>query len=356
MFFGTSALPLGLFLTIAYAMPAVSSIIVDLGPGAAYGINSSGQVLVNSSNGNAFLYSGGVDINLGGVRAAALNNLGQVVGSGANGHAFLYSNGEFTDLGTLNNGNWSSSASALNNAGQIIGWSNTTSPLESSQFLYSAGTMTNLSTTIGFSAIAINDSGQFAGSETVTISTVAPPYWQETSATYTQAFIYSNGTLVNLGTLGGNTSAPFALNNAGQAVGYSTVVSGSQHAFLYSNGVMADLGTLGGPTSDAYALNDLGQVVGSSINGFSQQDAFLYSSGAITDLNSLLPANSGWQLQAATGIDDSGQIAGVGLLNGQAHAFLLDTNAAPTPEPACLILTGTGLCLLTAWRKRAHVK
>jgi probable HAF family extracellular repeat protein len=41
------------------------------------------------------------------------------------------------------------------------------------------------------------------------------------------------------------------------------------------------------------------------------------------DLNNLIPANSGWFLQAANAINDKGQIVGEGTLNGQIEAFLL---------------------------------
>lgn len=41
------------------------------------------------------------------------------------------------------------------------------------------------------------------------------------------------------------------------------------------------------------------------------------------DLNTLIPASSGWQISFASGINDLGQIVGVGVRNGQSHAVLL---------------------------------
>ncbi len=41
------------------------------------------------------------------------------------------------------------------------------------------------------------------------------------------------------------------------------------------------------------------------------------------DLNKLIPPGSGWVLVEADGVNDSGQIVGMGMHNGQEHAFLL---------------------------------
>ena len=61
------------------------------------------------------------------------------------------------------------------------------------------------------------------------------------------AFLYSNGTMADLGTLpGGSVSAAHGINASGQVVGYADTSSGYAHAFLYSNGTMTDLGTLPG--------------------------------------------------------------------------------------------------------------
>ena len=57
-------------------------------------------------------------------------------------------------------------------------------------------------------------------------------------------------TVTDLGTLGGALSAGVGINSAGQVTGISDASSDPavtlRHAFLYSNGTMQDLGALGG--------------------------------------------------------------------------------------------------------------
>ncbi len=72
--------------------------------------------------------------------------------------------------------------------------------------------------------------------------------------------------VVDLGTLGGTFSFGGGINEEGWVNGESTL-SGDQfqHAFLWRDGVMVDLLTLGGPNSaSGYALNDAGVVAGGS--------------------------------------------------------------------------------------------
>src|SRR3712207_5277036 len=68
-------------------------------------------------------------------------------------------------------------------------------------------------------------------------------------------------TITDLGTLSGdNMSIARGINNSGQVVGTSSVIYGSPgngRAFLYSNGEMINLGTLPGTMfSEAYGIND----------------------------------------------------------------------------------------------------
>ena len=55
----------------------------------------------------------------------------------------------------------------------------------------------------------------------------------------------------DLGTLGGLGSRALAINGSGQIVGTSVTASGQTHAFLWQEGAMIDLGTLGGKYSEA---------------------------------------------------------------------------------------------------------
>jgi len=118
-----------------------------------------------------------------------------------------------------------------------------------------------------------------------------------------KAFRWHGGRMTDLGVL--DPSVPYAfgadINNRGWVVGTSDVAGGTAtHAFLWRDGVLTDLGTLGGATSSASAVNDRGQVVGRSQTAAGQWHAFLWQDGTMTDLG----------LDTATGINQVGQITG----------------------------------------------
>ena len=139
------------------------------------------------------------------------------------------------------------------------------------------------------------------------------------------AVTYGPASLSDLGTLGGSNSYAFAINSAGQIAGQSDTANGETHAFLYSyaDGGMTDLGTLGGRASSGWSLNDAGEVVGWSTLEGGYSHAFLYRNRAIVDLNTLIPADSGWDLEGAFGFGEGGSIIGYGITNGEEHMFLL---------------------------------
>ena len=324
---------------------AITDLGVESGFTSSYAIaiNNAGQVVgLSYRNDDAsgasamqriFLYADGVLRGIGpmgNLRAdvAAINDAGQIAGSAfvpdpagvPDWHAFLYSDGEWADLGTLS-GSANSHAFGLNNTAQVVGLSAAQGG-QYHAFLYSNGSMSDLGTLGGpdSSAAAINDSGQVAGSSA-------------TADGQTHAFLYSNGVMADLGTPGADPiSYATAINNAGQVAGNSyTPGGGASSAFLYGAGRMQALGSLGGAGSGATALNDAGEVVGWSDTGSDgEPHVFLYRNGRMLDLNTLPEVlAAGWELRYAAAINNAGQIAGRGIIDGRERAFLL----SPVRQP-----------------------
>ena len=123
--------------------------------------------------------------------------------------------------------------------------------------------------------------------------------------------------MVNIGGLPGySLSSGIAINNSGQVAGSSLNADGTAAAFLYSNGHMVNLGTVPGDTAaEALAINSQGVVVGSSWhdgpltsgNNNLNNNAFIYQNGVITNLNSLIPSSADIHLVSAMAINDAGR-------------------------------------------------
>jgi probable HAF family extracellular repeat protein len=95
--------------------------------------------------------------------------------------------------------------------------------------------------------------------------------------------VYTGYEVIDLGTLGGNTAVPVALNDKGQVVGYSTTASGEEHAFVWENGSMRDLG-VSSEWSRAQTMTNSGIIAGVMGGGTGQ--AFLWNNGVTTALGS----------------------------------------------------------------------
>jgi probable HAF family extracellular repeat protein len=179
--------------------------------------------------------------------------------------------------------------------------------------------------------------------------------------------------MLDIGSLGGTSGFPTALNSRGQVVGISNLAGDlTSHPFFWSKKTgLQDLGTLGGDTgftnwindtgdiagkadlpgpppqnhdavlwkksgtemidlgvlpgdacANAYYVNERGQVVGTSENRDlclipTGEHAFLWEDGGpMVDLNSLIPPGSSLELTFAFAINGPGEIIGTGVPSG----------------------------------------
>ncbi len=118
-------------------------------------------------------------------------------------------------------------------------------------------------------------------------------------------------TITDLGSLGGRSTSPKAINAIGQIVGSSSTYLGDNHAFLWQNGAMTDLDAFGSKNGSANDINDAGQIVGIARTPDGLRGAFLWQNGAMTNLGNL-----GGYLTAANGINAAGVVVGEAVTDG----------------------------------------
>lgn len=374
---------LGLVLPAASAAHAIAPhyVLTDVTPstsiyGIAYGINAKGQVT------------------------------GQYRGDADDFYAFLWSpaspnapTGSFVDLGDFVGGMQQSAGWAINDFGQVVGTGNVAAGERA--FLWqpdapngSTGTMTELAQLPDGQnrnqAYDINSFGQIVG-----YSGNRAFLWQPNAANG------STGSLHDLGDLpdGGDFSQAYGVNDYGQVVGWSNAPGGT-FAFLWqpsdpgsTSGQMHQMARLPDAASVARgeAINGSGQIVGMSDAGYLSTHPTLWAPAtpnaitfALTDLDPTIHLRAGehiardinaagdivgtsiwnagldqFQLRSLLhpdvaeslnfftlhGINDAGQIVGLGIINGHERAILL--TPVPEPKTALLMLAVLGWSLGT---------
>src|SRR5215469_9629156 len=256
---------------------------------------------------------------LGGTSGFAndVNNSGSVVGDAnlpgdTEFHAFLWSKGIKSDLGTLGGPN--SSANSINERGEVVGGAETSTPdplgenlcgssLICLPYLWQDGHMVPLPTLGGNNGIAsgINSRGQVAGqAENTTPDPTCDPSITP-QVLQIKPVIWRNGNIQELPTIGGDPDGfVLAINDNGQAVGQTGDCTSPFHAVLWNKGIPTDLGTLSGSLLFPSHINNRGQIVGFAVSSMART---LSSSGrTVSQQNSALYRRTflAWRSESTT--------------------------------------------------------
>jgi probable HAF family extracellular repeat protein len=254
-----------------------------------------------------------------------VNNKGAVDGSATlpddNQHAFLWRKGAKTILDTFGGPN-SVAFKGPTERGQVVGKAETPTPdpfgedfcgfgtyLICLPFVWQNGVMIPLRTLGGNNGIAfaVNNRGQVAGDAENTVRDSTCP----TPALEAKPVIWQQDRIKELPTFAGDPDGGvISINDDGQAVGASFDCSVSlSHALLWRHGTVTDLGNLGGVTNNlAQNINNQGQIVGfSDLPGDTGFHAFLWAEDkGMQDLGTL----PGDVFSGGDGNNDKGQVVG----------------------------------------------
>jgi probable HAF family extracellular repeat protein len=293
-----------------------SWVVADLGPGRCLALNDQGDVLgIDPQNVTFIQHDGGARRSLGVFQAGAaavgvaIAANGDVAGysEGPNGRtAIEYLQGAWQAVPGL--GSPWSAAIGIGEQGEVAGVSGTQTPGETQAFVVAGGAASALPlpTTRSSAAYLVGVGGRVAGI-------------LETVAQQTHAFLISNGTLRDLGTLGGTNSVPLAMNQRGDVVGAAQTSSGDRHAFFVQlGGALRDLGVpAGAVTSEARGVDDHGRIAANAYDaqGLSRPVVFVAGAAPIE----LLPSRSASPYVSAyvAAMSASGRIVGWGVLRDQ---------------------------------------
>jgi probable HAF family extracellular repeat protein/YVTN family beta-propeller protein len=196
-------------------------------------------------------------------------------------------------------GGWMGQSWAVNKKGHVVGGSTSWEGERATLWIEGEGLhdLGVLPGDAGSWALDLNDAGQVVGYSSPEpgpqINTLVATLWSGETG------------ILELGSLGGNSLA-YAINKAGDVVGYSFRPEGPYHAFLWtSEDGMTDLGLPGGERSRARGINDRQEVVGFSFRPTGGYYAFHWTAkDGTTELDNLDGNGSAWDINL------HGQIAG----------------------------------------------
>ena len=225
-------------------------------------------------------------------------------------------------LGTLGGKNSSINWNGINDRGESVGMSETSvldpngedicgfgTHLTCLPFLWANGVMRALPTVGGNNgqASAVNDSAQVVGyAENGAVDSTCPA--GVTNNRVDLPVLWNKGKAQALPTIGSDPDGvAFGINNQGQAVGYSGTCTAANFAVLWENGTATPLADLGTPGAIAYAINGHNQIVGQAVNSDGTALAAIWQNNTVTALGGLLPGDVA---SFATSINNRGQAVG----------------------------------------------
>lgn len=245
--------------------------------------------------------------------AAGVNDSNAAAGSfypqGGPAHPFYWKKDKLIDIGPLPGGSSAGSFGVkVNKSGAVLCVTQDESynPIT---YVWKKGKLTEVVAPSGLQhprGTAMDDLGDVAG-------------YAETNSGIDDAFVILGGIGHDLGGPG----IALAMNNVGAVVGHLSV-GGTTHAVLWSAGTTVVFDPpAGGAGAEALGINDKGQIVGDYFTPTNDQRGFISHGDTLVDLNTLLDSeSSGWEIQTAGGINESGMITGMGLFGGQQLSFV----------------------------------
>ncbi len=329
--------------SLAGARADITYSLTDLGTGGANDINARGRVVGNDSSGGWYYdgtnrttlhfqlqypdpFPGAPTYSVSAATAVAINDSDRIVGSTylpvppeTPFSGYIYDAGHAGSVGILLGP--VHQPRGVGPGGEVVG----------NYFTYD-GTLASLHGALG-TAHAVNASGLVVGTAEAIARAVT--FSSDTNSPLDLSAVNTSGIAIP-------ASVALSVNDAGQIVGYVTDYNELPEpvpslAFLYSHGSAVSLGTLGGVRAVAKDINNAGVVVGTGSLVNEQFHAFVHAGGAMADLNSLLTSGGrGWVLISANAVNDAGVIVGEGLKDGVPHAFQLTPTTSNLP-PAIIL-------------------
>ena len=246
---------------------------------------------------------------------SAVNNRNHVVGWGTTAEgtrAFLLPNPwTFEELDLVDGASYAM-AYDINDEDQVVGESGYRA------FLYDNGVMTDIGTLGGTKAkaLGINNEGDvmicasrwvYAGWNRFT--------WTRIKKYYDDTYVWNNGAITDIGSLGGYQTIGRSINDAGHIVGSAMTAAGSVHAFVYTPGIGIE---------DKW--EDSGCSWFDSINTYGEMVGWSYNTIKLCDQEDVVWQGSFGPDTYVRAMNNHAQVVGVGRLAGsnERHAWILD--------------------------------